>query len=321
MNSGNKLFSIIIPHYNSPELLQRLLSTVPDGKDDIEVIVVDDRSDEYLTELCRIKKQYETAGVFFFRNNSGAKGPGTCRNIGIKHATGKWLIFADADDILTADFYDAVSEYKDNEADIVYFKATSRCEDGSIGHRHENVNNTVDNFLKDSSRYNELKLRTDNVGPVAKMTRRSFVMENDIRFGNTMVSEDVVFSVKSGVLAESIAAYDNVIYCICEGRSLTYSSDLAVVRKNFSINNEIFIWMYKYLKANLSCEDWRLLGINGNFRFVEAFQRNYGVLNMIKMFVNFEANGVKAVDFKGMSLSTAPETLKKMIRTRKRLNG
>ena len=40
------LYSIIIPHYNSPDLLLRLLKTIP-VREDLEVIVVDDNSTNF----------------------------------------------------------------------------------------------------------------------------------------------------------------------------------------------------------------------------------------------------------------------------------
>ena len=37
-------YSIIIPHHNTPDLLQRLLHSIPQ-RDDLEVIIVDDNGD------------------------------------------------------------------------------------------------------------------------------------------------------------------------------------------------------------------------------------------------------------------------------------
>lgn len=314
-------YSIIIPHYNSPILLDRLVNSIPMEKSDVEVIVVDDRSDRDIELLLDEKRKLEASGVHFFRNNSGIKGPGTCRNIGMRHAEGKWLIFADADDAFTEDFYPAVCRYCDSYADIVYFMASSLRSDGSEGERHQNIQENVSRYLADRSRYNELKLRTDNLAPWAKMVKRGFVQKNDILFGSRMVSEDVVFSVKCGIKASGIDASDRTVYCVSEGESLTYGSDRKKILRNIEINNDTFIWMYKYLKKNLSAADWKMLGYNGNMKFVEAYQQNYGLMNIIRMFFKFEINGVRAIDLKNMSVKTAPDTLKHMIETRKRLNG
>ena len=44
MSSITKKYSVIIPHKNTPELLQRCLASIP-KRVDIQVIVVDDNSD------------------------------------------------------------------------------------------------------------------------------------------------------------------------------------------------------------------------------------------------------------------------------------
>ena len=88
-------YSIIIPHKNIPKLLQRCLNSIPQ-RDDLEIIVVDDNSDPSIVDF----GQFPGAGrsdVSFFFDKSG-KGAGRARNIGLQHAQGKWLLFADADD-------------------------------------------------------------------------------------------------------------------------------------------------------------------------------------------------------------------------------
>lgn len=314
-------FSIIIPHYNSPDTLKKLLDTIPSEKKDIQIIVVDDRSDDRTEELNAMRKDGKYPHVDFYRNNKGTKGPGTCRNIGIKHATGKWLIFADADDMFTEDFYSAVSEYADSDAEIVYFNAVSIRDDGSAGERHKCVQHAISSYIKDKIRYNELKLRTDCVVPWAKMVSRDFVNDKHIRFGDMMVSEDVVFCIKGGISAKKIMASEKVIYCVSEGSSLTYSYDKEKNRENISTNNRVFIWMYKYLKDNLSRDDWKMLGLNGNMRVIDAIQRDYGMINILKMIIEFEISGVKAIDIKGMRLSNFKNRISELIKNRKRIAG
>ena len=102
-------FSIIIPHYNIPESLIELLETVPD-KDNIEIIVVDDKSDRDLSSL----EDYTgktSASYIFLHNDTPKKGAGVCRNIGMKAARGKWLLFADSDDLFADDMYEHIKNY------------------------------------------------------------------------------------------------------------------------------------------------------------------------------------------------------------------
>ena len=92
--------SIIIPHYNSSNFLEKLLLSIPKKKD-IQVIIVDDKS-----ELSHLKVIYELKKIYsfdFFQNNRD-KGAGSCRNIGLEIAIGKWILFADSDDFFVNNF-------------------------------------------------------------------------------------------------------------------------------------------------------------------------------------------------------------------------
>ena len=116
------LFSIIIPHYNIPDLLMRCLKSIP-VTEDIQVVVVDDNSpdvDTYLERYAELSRPY----LEFVRTTKGG-GAGYARNIGMEHAKGKWLLFADADDLYVDGMYDIICQWVDSDADIVFFKIQS----------------------------------------------------------------------------------------------------------------------------------------------------------------------------------------------------
>ena len=86
MNSC-KTYSFIIPHHNTPELLQRLVDSIPQ-REDIEIIVVDDNSDDdKKANVIRSDVQ------IIFINKEHTKGAGKARNIGMDVAIGKWLLY------------------------------------------------------------------------------------------------------------------------------------------------------------------------------------------------------------------------------------
>ena len=75
--------------------------------EDIQVIVVDDNSpdaDTYLEKYPELSRPY----LEFIRTTKGG-GAGYARNIGLDHAKGEWLLFADADDFYVEDMYDIIS--------------------------------------------------------------------------------------------------------------------------------------------------------------------------------------------------------------------
>ena len=95
-------YSIIIPHKNCPDLLKRLLDSIPE-RDDVQIIVVDDNSDEGKKPSIDRK---DTEVILLDAERS--KGAGRARNVGLEHAEGKWLLFADADVVLNGLSIDAL---------------------------------------------------------------------------------------------------------------------------------------------------------------------------------------------------------------------
>ena len=100
--------NIIIPHHNTPALLQRCLDSIPD-EDNISVIVVDDNSSPELVDFDNFPGRERTYTKVFFTKEG--KGAGYARNIGLEHAEGEWVLFADSDDFFVSNFYEIVSNY------------------------------------------------------------------------------------------------------------------------------------------------------------------------------------------------------------------
>jgi len=90
--------SVIMPVYNCEKFLKYAIHSVQrQTNENWELIVIDDASsDASLDEVLKFAKQDKRIQVCSMTYNQGV---GACRNIGIKHATGKYLAFLDADDL------------------------------------------------------------------------------------------------------------------------------------------------------------------------------------------------------------------------------
>ncbi len=95
-------FSVIIPFYNDSDHIEGALSSVAAQtveRDQVEVIVIDDCSDDQESErLLRIADTSEVDTRVVHQNTN--KGPGHARNCGFRESRGKWVSFLDADDRL-----------------------------------------------------------------------------------------------------------------------------------------------------------------------------------------------------------------------------
>lgn len=209
-------YSIIIPHLNIPILLKRLIRSIP-KRDDLQVIVVDDcSSSDNLSLVKSIKKEFPYV-EFYSTDNRG--GGGKARNVGLDHAKGEFLIFADADDYFNPCFEDVLEDYKNSDADIIYFSANSvDTETYENSDRAEYFHNIINTFL---STHNESDIRFGFVVPWGRFIRRSIVTDNNIRFAETWVSNDMKFSTESDYVAQKLAADKRAIYCVTDRRGST----------------------------------------------------------------------------------------------------
>ena len=93
--------SVIIPVYNTePYLRQCLDSVVNQTLLDIEIICVDDGSTDTSPEILREYAASDSRIRIFTQPHADA---GVARNLGLRHASGKYLSFLDADDFFEKD--------------------------------------------------------------------------------------------------------------------------------------------------------------------------------------------------------------------------
>lgn len=96
----NMKVSVIIPAYNAEEYLNRCLdSVINQVYKNLEIIVIDDASTDNTKAIIKKYAEKDNRIVPFY--SSINKGVSSARNIGLKAATGDYIIFVDSDDELT----------------------------------------------------------------------------------------------------------------------------------------------------------------------------------------------------------------------------
>ena len=93
-----KRISIIIPVHNVEEYLEKCLNSIIfQINEQDEIILINDNSQDSSEEICKkFAEQYNNVKF----ENGAYGGPSKTRNIGIKMATGKYIMFVDSDDYL-----------------------------------------------------------------------------------------------------------------------------------------------------------------------------------------------------------------------------
>ncbi|MBQ6166105.1 MAG: glycosyltransferase [Muribaculaceae bacterium] len=185
----------------------RCLGTIP-VSEDIQVIVVDDNSpdaDTYLEKYPMFSRPY----LEFVRTTEG-KGAGYARNVGLTHARGRWLLFADADDFFADGMQDIIFSHADSPADIIYFRKKN------VYSSDVNLKFTdqlyLDSIIEQFKQGDDWPLRTTFYVPYAKMIKRALVEKWNIRYEEIRYGNDCFFAVCTGCHAETIETSDEVLY-------------------------------------------------------------------------------------------------------------
>lgn len=220
-------FSIIIPHYNSFDKLERLVKTIPNDEN-IEIIIIDDNSSN--GNIVDEKKKYLDRKNIKFLKNTFNKGAGGARNTGIIEAKGEWLIFADADDFFTGNAFDILKKYQNSDAEIIFFNCTSIFEDSlKEADRHIYFRKLIMDYLENSSEENLKELKYRFGVPWAKMISKKLVDMNRIKFSEILILNDQLFSVKTAYYAKKILVSSEIVYCVVRD----YGSLTTVLSKEF----------------------------------------------------------------------------------------
>lgn len=93
--------SIVIPVYNREGFLKDTLDSVLNQtSENWECIIVDDGSTDSSQSIAQDYVKKDNRFSFYQRDDNRKKGANACRNIGIEHAQGDYVLFLDSDDIL-----------------------------------------------------------------------------------------------------------------------------------------------------------------------------------------------------------------------------
>lgn len=117
---NGKLVSIIIPIYNAEKTISRCLNSIlSQTYKELEILLINDGSQDNSLKIMQNYAKQDSRIKVINKKNSGVS---STRNIGIKEANGKYLMFIDSDDYINdKTIYTLVEEMEKNNIDIIRF--------------------------------------------------------------------------------------------------------------------------------------------------------------------------------------------------------
>lgn len=110
-------FSVIIPTYNREKELKRSIQSVlAQSFSNLEVLVMDDGSNDYTESM--VRSLDDSRITYDWDENFG--GPAKPRNRGIAKAQGEWICFLDADDWWADNKLEICHQHINEQVDVIY---------------------------------------------------------------------------------------------------------------------------------------------------------------------------------------------------------
>ena len=261
VNLVEPIFSVIMPVYNVEKFLSIALDSLKNQTfSDFEVICINDGSPD---NSLAILEEYTKTDTRFKIINQKNQGPGIARNNGLNNARGKYIVFLDPDDFLNTNSLTILHQvFTSQNPDIIQFNF-NRCneEDGSIIEERnftKLLNKQFKYSLKDNDNFVWSQVSKDKLPTIwyaawDKAYKREFIEQNHIRFAQTFIGEDNIFTIEAILKAKKIHYLNKALY----GYLVRNSSLVHTPSMNHMAIFENFKLIENFLKENNLIENYQ----------------------------------------------------------------
>lgn len=117
-------YSIIIPIYNASKYLEKCISSILlQSYKNFELLLINDGSTDNSLFICDKYKNRDERVIVLNKENGGVS---SARNLGLKHASGDYVTFIDADDFVDLQFLEEINSIlNENNVDILKYSYTT----------------------------------------------------------------------------------------------------------------------------------------------------------------------------------------------------
>lgn len=203
--------SVILPVYNIKRdyLVKAVKSILAQSFTDFELLIIDDGSKKDTADVCD-ELAAEDPRIKVFHNKN--QGPGKSRNFGLSQAQGNFIIFADHDDWVEAEWLKKLySSITENNADAAFCYADEYFEDDNVFKPIPYPHFDAEVILMDEMY--RAKLANAFFPPWAKMVRADFIRRYDLKFAeDDNRFDDVLFHVFLNEYAQKVSFVDEILY-------------------------------------------------------------------------------------------------------------
>ena len=216
---NNAKVSVIVPVYNTENYLEETLQSLENQTlNELEIVCVNDGSTDSSLSILRNHAKNDSRIKIVDQKN---KGVSVARNHGIKAAKGKYIMFADSDDLLPPyaceKAYECAEQYKSDVVMLgnICFTDGEKIDLNSFSYDESNMGF----YVREESQnpYRALKVEMSSVWN--KIWKKSWLVDNDVWFKEGISrGEDGLFNIIAFSNADSLVHNNNMFYCYRQNR-------------------------------------------------------------------------------------------------------
>ncbi len=212
--------SVIVPMYKAERFIEPAVNGLLNQTlKELEVVIINDCSPDNSLEICQ--KLFSDNDRVQILTQPQNMGPGEARNTGIKAAMGEYIAFADIDDGILKNAYEQLYNLakEKGDADVIHCNGNilplDKTDPDDIYSIDEKDYFPISNdrfdiakevrILSDdlNERYEKWKKHAYHWNVGTKLFRTQFLRDNNIRFGEIRLSEDMAFCFETLFLAKT----------------------------------------------------------------------------------------------------------------------
>ncbi len=262
----NAKVSVVIPVYNTENYLDECLNTIENQTlKELEIVCVNDGSKDSSLQILKNHAKKDHRIKIVNQKNCGVS---VARNNGIKVSKGKYIMFADSDDLIPPyaceKAYQCAEKYNVDVACLgnMCFIDGQNIDVNSFGHDESKISfNTCESS---EIPYYALKIEMSSVWN--KIWKKSFLIENDIYFKEGISrGEDGLFNIIAFSNVRKVAHDDNIFYCYRQNRpnsALTVSNAKKILESAIPGGQELIKNRYRFNFDN--SDSWLVNNILGS---------------------------------------------------------
>ena len=265
MTASAPLVSVIVPIYSGRDYFTEFLECLQSQTlREIEMIFIDDCGTDGTFELAQ--KAAETDSRIRLIRNSRNMGPGVSRNKGIAAARGKYLAFADSDDIIPPDYYERLYyTAEEKEALVVKCGRAKLYKDGTVEPSMLNAN------IKAALANGEHVVNAFTYEHQSALYQREHAWRNRARNSEAYQDEDTTFvlEVLHNVSEKQFVLIDDLYYYYrVHEQSVTRTLDYAYLEESIkSMNDKLDFILGQESTPQLETYAARIIDNRVNWRF------------------------------------------------------